>query len=86
MPTVGYFDGFRFFFYSNENQSGPRPEPPHLHVEKYGRTCEFWLSPVAPKAAGDMPPQERKRIERLVTAHRPACVAKWNAFFGTAHE
>jgi hypothetical protein len=86
VPTVGYFDGFRLFFYSNENQAGPRPEPPHIHVEKYGRGCEFWLSPVTIKEAGDMPTPERKRVERLVTEHRRACLAKWNDYFGTSYE
>lgn len=41
MPTVLTVEGFRFFFYSNEND-----EPPHVHVEKAEGTAKIWLSPV----------------------------------------
>jgi len=41
MPTVLRSDGFRFFFYSRENQ-----EPPHIHIERGDETVTFWLNPV----------------------------------------
>jgi hypothetical protein len=43
MPTVFQFQGFRFFFYSNEGD--PR-EPVHIHVRKSGSEAKFWLDPV----------------------------------------
>lgn len=33
-------EGFRFFFYSRENN-----EPPHIHVEKGNGTEKWWLLP-----------------------------------------
>jgi len=40
MPTVLRKDGFRFFFYSNEND-----EPAHIHVEKGNAEGKIWLVP-----------------------------------------
>ncbi len=40
MPTILRIDGFRFFFYSNEND-----EPPHVHVEKGDAEAKIWLEP-----------------------------------------
>lgn len=38
MPTLYREDGYRFFFFSNENE-----EPPHVHVEKAEGYAKFWL-------------------------------------------
>ena len=40
MPTVFKINGFRFYFYSNEND-----EPMHVHVEKAGANGKIWLDP-----------------------------------------
>lgn len=42
MPVVFRYQGFRFFFYSNE---GNPLEPPHVHVRAAGKEAKFWLSP-----------------------------------------
>jgi hypothetical protein len=41
MPTILRWNGYRFYFFSNE-----RDEPPHIHVDKAGRSAKFWLTPV----------------------------------------
>ncbi|MBX3102743.1 MAG: DUF4160 domain-containing protein [Bacteroidetes bacterium] len=41
MPTILRWNGFRFFFYSNEGN-----EPPHIHVEKAENTAKFWLEEI----------------------------------------
>ena len=41
MPPVLRWNGYRFYFFSNE-----RNEPPYVHVDKGGRSAKFWLSPV----------------------------------------
>lgn len=41
MPTVFTVQGFRFFFWSNEND-----EPMHIDVEKGGAEGKIWLEPV----------------------------------------
>jgi len=40
MPTILRKDGFRFYFYSNEND-----EPAHIHVEKGDAEGKIWLVP-----------------------------------------
>ncbi len=40
MPTILFNNGFRFFFYSNENN-----EPAHVHVKKAGSAGKIWLTP-----------------------------------------
>ena len=40
MPTLLIINGFRFFFYSNENN-----EPIHLHVVKGNASGKIWLEP-----------------------------------------
>jgi hypothetical protein len=42
MPVVFRYEGFRFFFYSNEGQ--PR-EPTHIHVRSSEGEAKFWLYP-----------------------------------------
>ena len=42
MPVVFYFDGYKFFFFSNEGD--PR-EPIHIHVRKDGNLAKFWIEP-----------------------------------------
>jgi hypothetical protein len=39
MPTILVFEGFRFFFFSNEGF-----EPPHIHVEKAEGHAKYWLA------------------------------------------
>jgi hypothetical protein len=40
MPTVFEAYGYRFFFYSNENN-----EPIHIHVSKAGAEAKYWMIP-----------------------------------------
>ena len=42
MPTVFHYEGYRFFFYSNEGS--PR-EIIHIHVIKGDGEAKFWLEP-----------------------------------------
>ncbi len=39
MPNVLIEQGFRFYFFSNENQ-----EPAHIHVTDEENTAKFWLN------------------------------------------
>lgn len=41
MPTILTVNGFRFYFYSNEND-----EPVHIHIEKAGGSAKYWLDPI----------------------------------------
>jgi len=39
MPTIFLWNGYRFYFFSNEGN-----EPPHVHVSKGGSAAKFWLT------------------------------------------
>lgn len=41
MPTILRWNGYRFYFFSNE-----RNEPAHVHVDKAGYTAKYWLDPI----------------------------------------
>ena len=50
MPVVFRYQGFKFFFYSNE---GDPLEPAHIHVRSGGKEAKFWLLPGVSLARND---------------------------------
>lgn len=78
MPTVLVLDGYRFFFYSNENT-----EPPHVHVEKAEAAAKWWLTPVAEAWTTGFSGAQRRRIREILTEHQHEIVEKWHDYFGT---
>lgn len=76
MPTVLRVDGYRFFFYSNENK-----EPPHVHVDSAENTAKFWLRPITLVKYVGYNSQELHRLEELVQAHQEELEKAWNEHF-----
>jgi Domain of unknown function (DUF4160) len=76
MPTVFVINGFRFFFYSNEND-----EPVHIHVEKAEDAAKFWLNPVKLEYNYGFSSRELKQIENIVKQNSNTLIAKWNEYF-----
>jgi len=76
MPTVLRIGGYRFFFYSNENN-----EPCHIHVQRERRLAKFWLQPVALASSTGFPASELNRLMRLVEEHQQTFVEAWNEYF-----
>ena len=60
MPTVLRWNGYRFYFFSNE-----RNEPPHMHIDNGGRSAKFWLSPVELAANFGYPDHELNRLKMI---------------------
>jgi hypothetical protein len=80
MPTIFLYDGFRFFFYSNEGD--PR-EPMHVHVMKDGHEAKFWLRPeVALARSRGFDARTLARLERVVAARRELIERAWRGYFG----
>jgi hypothetical protein len=77
MPTVLNVAGFRFFFYSLENN-----EPPHIHVEHGERVAKYWLDPVELASSYGFRSQELNRIRLMVIEKRMMFQEAWNAHFG----
>ena len=77
MPTLLIDSGFRFFFYSNEND-----EPIHVHVTKAEAVGKIWLEPETLIAyMRGFTVLEEKRIMQIVKINEKAFKQKWNEYF-----
>ena len=78
MPTVLLVNGFRFFFYSNEND-----EPAHVHITKGGANGKVWLKPsVSVAYMYGFTGTEQKIIVDIVISNQQIFNQKWNEYFG----
>lgn len=77
MPTVLRWNGYRFYFFSNEGD-----EPPHIHVDKGDHTAKFWLSPVATGRVVGYSSREVNVLLRKVEDERERFEEAWRAHFG----
>jgi hypothetical protein len=77
VPTVLRWNGYRFYFFSNEGA-----EPPHIHIDKGGATAKVWLDPVAMASNLGYSQRELTILLRKVEEEREAFVEGWRAYFG----
>jgi hypothetical protein len=78
MPTVLRIGGYRFFFYSNENN-----EPPHIHVSRDDCEAKYWLEPVTLAGNWGFARSELTKVRGMVEQHRAFLLKTWNDYFGT---
>ena len=77
MPTVFTVQGFRFFFYSNENN-----EPMHVHIEKGNATGKIWLEPAIKVVyMYGFSSGEERQIMQIVANKIQIVKQKWNEYF-----
>jgi hypothetical protein len=77
MPTVLRSQGFRFFFYSNEND-----EPIHVHVEKGNGHGKVWLEPDTSVAYfHNFTAREERQIMEMIAENVNDFKVKWNEYF-----
>lgn len=76
MPTVLTVEGFRFFFYSNEND-----EPPHIHVEKAEGIAKIWLSPVRVEYMSGLTPRQQSVVMEHCNKNLELFKKKWDEHF-----
>ncbi|MEO7293705.1 MAG: DUF4160 domain-containing protein [Ginsengibacter sp.] len=77
MPTVFKINGFRFYFYSNEND-----EPMHVHVEKAGANGKIWLEPDLNIAyMHHFTSKEVQQIMEIIATKLLTLKQKWNEYF-----
>ncbi len=70
-------NGFRFFFYSNEND-----EPIHVHVTKGDGAGKIWLEPSTRLVyLNGFSKADEKAILKIVDAHADEFKRKWNEYF-----
>ncbi|HEV7276137.1 MAG TPA: DUF4160 domain-containing protein [Devosiaceae bacterium] len=73
MPTVLRTEGYRFFFYSLEND-----EPPHIHVEHGDRLAKYWLELVELASSRRFKAHELGVVRTLVEGHQRAFLKAWH--------
>jgi hypothetical protein len=76
VPTVLRWNGYRFYFFSNEGS-----EPPHIHIDKAGNTAKYWLNPVALARNIGFTARELAELQGKVAEQRDAFVKAWNEHF-----
>lgn len=76
MPVVLFINGFKFKFYSNENN-----EPPHVHITK--GNAKYWLFPeIEETYSYGFTVRERRDVRELVLENKDLLIRKWNEYFG----
>ncbi len=80
MPTVLLWNGYRFYFFSNEGN-----EPPHIHVDKAENSVKFWLEPVSLARNFGFSQRDVRVIEEKVKAEQDRFLEAWNGYFGNRH-
>jgi hypothetical protein len=76
MPTVFRLKGFRFFFFSNEDD-----EPPHIHIEYNDKYAKFWLDPVQLAKSVGYNATELSEIRNLITENSGILRRRWGEYF-----
>ncbi len=77
MPTVLRWEGFRFYFFSNEGS-----ELPHIHIDRDGNTAKFWLeSPSVARNIG-FSQRELRVLQEKVVEEQVAFLKAWREYFG----
>ncbi len=77
MPTVLRWNGYRFYFFSNEGF-----EPPHIHVDRGGNTVKFWLLPVSLARNIGFSNRDLRIIQDKVEEQRQMLLEAWYGYFG----
>ncbi len=79
MPTVFRWNGYSFFFFSNE---GEPLEACHIHVRKGEKLAKFWLKPEVRLAVNyGMASAEVKKISEVIEEHCEELRRAWNEYF-----
>ncbi|MBS1543403.1 MAG: DUF4160 domain-containing protein [Bacteroidetes bacterium] len=77
MPTVLEINGYKFKFFSNEND-----EPAHVHVIKGDGNAKIWLGPtVAEEYSYNFTIRERRDIRNLVIENLEILKRAWHDYF-----
>jgi hypothetical protein len=77
MPTLLRKDGFRFYFFSNEND-----EPVHIHVEKGDADGKIWLVPkIEIDYMEGFTNAELRQVAKIVFEYSEQFKAKWDGHF-----
>lgn len=77
MPVVFLEKGYKFKFYSNEND-----EPVHVHVSKGNGAAKYWLEPEINEAYSyGFTIRERRDIREIIQLNSDLLKKKWHEYF-----
>ena len=80
MPTILIILGWRLFFYSNEGN-----EPVHIHAEKAGMECKFWLNrerfEIDEAFSYNLSPAAKRELRKIIFEHFDYIVNEWDKYF-----
>ena len=76
MPTVLRLKGYRFFFFSNDEN-----EPMHIHVDSDDKYAKFWLEPVQLAKSAGYNAKELSEIRKLITENLSVLRRSWDEYF-----
>lgn len=80
MPVILRYQGFKFFFYSNE---GNPLEAAHIHVRSAEGEAKFWLEPVIQLARNDgFDARTLRMLISIIEEHKNLLEEAWNDYFG----
>ncbi|SJM89123.1 conserved hypothetical protein [Crenothrix polyspora] len=79
MPVVFRYEGYRFFFFSNE---GDPLEPCHIHLRKGEAIAKFWTTPEIKLAESyGLSSTELRKLHRVVNDNKALIEEKWHEYF-----
>ena len=73
MPTLLFWKGWRFIFYSVD-----LGEPPHVHAYKDGKELKVWLQDGTMARSKRCTPRERNQLLKVVAEHREMFLEAWH--------
>ena len=80
MPKVFEWNGYIFFFFSNE---GNPVEPCHIHVRKGDGIAKYWIDDmVTLDSSWGMTSKELNTLAIKIEEQRELIMERWNEFFG----
>lgn len=79
MPKVFEWNGYKFFFFSNE---GIPREPCHIHVRKGESIAKIWVEPaIYLDSSWGFSPVELTMLIKMIEEKRELIKEKWDEFF-----
>lgn len=79
MPKIFEWEGYKFFFFSNE---GNPLEPCHIHVRKNDNIAKYWILPeVLLDSSWGMSSKELNMLQKIIIENKNLIQEKWNEFF-----
>jgi hypothetical protein len=79
VPKIFEWNGYKFFFFSNE---GYPLEPCHVHVRKGEKVAKFWIDPAVEIAwAYGFTPRDLTTLEKCINERIVEIRRKWNEYF-----